>query len=209
MKQLFTLLLVLVTVSSYSQNKLDTKSYYEEICLYTEWSGKLERTVKFNKDIKIYISGNPNDSLLNELNRIVEELNSLITTINVYVVTEEEVSNVNLYFGGVKDYLKQLNCGKEVLKVKKRRINNNWGMFWVSHKNGSIDHSEIFIDIFRTSTNKERMHLLREELTQSLGFPNDSKKYSNSIFYSKWYEDTVEYSNIDKEIIKLHYGNNN
>ena len=208
MKQLITTILVILTLNTYSQID-DTLSYYEEICFFREWGGKLDEPVKFNRDIKIYVSGIPNDTLINELEDIIEELNWLITPINIYIVDEKEISNINIYFGGVKDYLKQLKCSKQELKYKKSRLKQNWGMFWVTHNGGNIKHSEIFIDIYRTSTNKERMHLLREELTQSLGFPNDSKKYPNSIFYSKWYEDTVEYSNIDKAIIKLHYSSNN
>ena len=208
MRHLITTLLIILTLNSYCQID-DTLSYYEEICFFREWDGKLDKPVKFNRDIKIYVSGSPNDTLINELEDIIEELNWLITPINIYIVDEKEISNVNIYFGGVKDYLKQLKCNKQELKYKKSRLKQNWGMFWVTHDDGNIEYSEIFIDIYRTSTNNERMHLLREELTQSLGFPNDSKKYPNSIFYSKWYEDTVEYSNIDKAIIKLHYSSNN
>ena len=208
MKKLIALLLVVFTLNGYSQIN-DTLLYYEEICLYREWGGKLDNPVKFNRDIKIYVSGTPNDTLLNELADIVEELNELITSINISVVNEIDSSNVNIYFGGVKDYLKQANCSRQKSKYKKKRLKKNWGMFWVTHNGRNIKNSEIFIDIYRTSTNKERMHLLREELTQSLGFPNDSKKYPNSMFYSKWYEDTVEYSDIDKAIIKLHYRDNN
>ena len=57
---------------------------------------------------------------------------------------------------------------------------NNWGMFWINHcMDNYISYCRVFIDTERTSTTDERKHLLREELTQSLGFPNDSFKYPN------------------------------
>jgi len=53
-------------------------------------------------------------------------------------------------------------------------------------------------------TQNERSHLIREELTQSLGLMNDSNKYKNSIFYQEW-TDVTDFSEIDKSIIKLLY----
>ena len=50
----------------------------------------------------------------------------------------------------------------------------------------------------------KKKHLLREELTQSLGFFNDSWLYPESIFYQGW-TDVTEYSEMDKEIIKMLY----
>ena len=209
MKHLITLLLVILTLNGYSQSKTeDTLSYYEEVCLNREWQGKLEAPVRFINDIKIYVSGRNDDTLLLELDKIVEELNWLISDINIYIVDEEKNSNITIYLGGMKDYLKQLNCDKSQLKKRKFRLENNWGMFWVTHYNGVIENSEIFIDVERTSTDEERKHLLREELTQSMGLFNDSNKYPKSIFYSSWVEDTTEYTDIDKAIIKLLYSIN-
>ena len=49
-----------------------------------------------------------------------------------------------------------------------------------------------------------KKHILREELTQSIGLLNDSMKYPNSIFYHGWTFPT-EYTELDKEVIKMHY----
>ena len=53
-------------------------------------------------------------------------------------------------------------------------------------------------------TLNEKKHLLREEVTQSLGLFNDSWSYSNSIFYQGWTEVT-EFSDLDKKIISKLY----
>ena len=91
--------------------------------------------------------------------------------------------------------------------LKKWRLNTieyNWGVFWIKRNNETIVSSKIFIDTKRPRSLLQQKHLLREELTQSLGFSNDSYKYENSIFQQRWTEVT-EFSQIDKEIIKLHY----
>ena len=62
----------------------------------------------------------------------------------------------------------------------------------------------MYVDIERTSTNDGQKHLLREELTQSLGLCNDSYDYPESIFYQGWTE-TTEYAEIDKELIQMLY----
>ena len=49
-----------------------------------------------------------------------------------------------------------------------------------------------------------QMHLLREELTQSLGLARDRIEYPESIFQASWTA-TTEYADIDKELIRLLY----
>jgi len=71
-------------------------------------------------------------------------------------------------------------------------------------KYNQIDMSLAFVDTERTSNNSQRKHILREEITQSLGFGNDSYRYPESIFYQGWTE-VHEYSDIDKEVIKMFY----
>jgi hypothetical protein len=50
----------------------------------------------------------------------------------------------------------------------------------------------------------ERSHLIREELTQSMGLFMDSWRYQDSVFYQGW-TSTVEYTPLDREIIRLLY----
>ena len=61
----------------------------------------------------------------------------------------------------------------------------------------------MYIDIFRADF-IEQKHLLREELTQSLGLARDSDRYVNSIFQSSWTQ-TLRYSDLDKDLIRLLY----
>jgi hypothetical protein len=62
----------------------------------------------------------------------------------------------------------------------------------------------MYVDIIRAKEDDAQKHLLREELTQSLGLFNDSYKYDNSIFYQGW-TTTTEYAPIDRELIDMLY----
>ena len=48
----------------------------------------------------------------------------------------------------------------------------------------------IFIDTERANGLKRQKHLVREEVTQALGLMNDSPEYPDSMFYSKFSNQT-------------------
>ena len=202
MKKLITLLLLLVSLSSYSQND-SIITYYKEICYNSEWNGKTPPK-KFYKDVKIYVGGVMSDSLSLELHKIIKELNDLIIPIKISVVTDKLESNVYLYFGNGKGFVNSLNQSDEKKEWRLKTIEHNWGAFWIKRRGSIISSSKIFIDTDRTETLNQQKHLLREELTQSLGFSNDSYKYDDSIFQQSW-SVVTKYSEIDKEIIKMLY----
>jgi hypothetical protein len=82
-------------------------------------------------------------------------------------------------------------------------VPGNLGFFWSAYgANQDIVSGDILVD--NSTTNQiERNHLICEELTQLIaGLPNDSYKFSDSIFYQPW--TTIQkYSALDEEIIKL------
>jgi hypothetical protein len=51
---------------------------------------------------------------------------------------------------------------------------------------------------------RERSHLIREELTQSLGLMNDADTYRDSTFYQGW-TDTQEFTMLDRDLIRMLY----
>ena len=58
--------------------------------------------------------------------------------------------------------------------------------------------------VLKTQAEIYRRHLLREELTQSLGLMNDSNQYPESIFYAPWTDVTV-FADIDRMLISMLY----
>ena len=81
----------------------------------------------------------------------------------------------------------------------------NYGFFWALwHDDNYVIYDANILISSADITQQERSHLIREELTQSLGLMNDSDKYNDSIFYQNW-TDVIEFSEIDKTVIKLLY----
>ena len=169
-----------------------TVDYFNEIVFNTEFDGKRENAFKWNKNMKIYVEGQKIDYLMVELNDIVSELNNIINTIEIEIVKNPTEANMFIYFGSSYDFANY--CPN----VSRSLLTNNWGLFMVTTVN-----SYMYVDINRANE-VEQKHLLREELTQSLGLFNDSYKYPESIFYQDWTY-TTEYAPIDIELIKMLY----
>jgi len=78
------------------------------------------------------------------------------------------------------------------------------GFFWAWwDDSGALYRARILIATDGI-TQEERSHLIREELTQSLGMMNDSYEYKDSIFYQEW-TDTGSYTEIDRAVIRILY----
>ena len=206
MKKLITLLLVLVTINSYSQSKEEIENYLDTITHYVEGNDNKYIPTKYSEDVKIYVDGDKKPYLITELDKIVVELNDLIEPINISVVNDSSESNVYLFFGNADDFADNLNDSDKWKKHIRKRAKKCNGLFVITtnYNKDYIKHSEVFIDLEAgNSINKEK-HTLREEITQCLGLTNDSYKYDDSIFY-QLNNEVTKYSKIDKKIIKLFY----
>ena len=83
-------------------------------------------------------------------------------------------------------------------------VPTNYGFFWTKwNSEGEIYKATVLVSSDKI-TQQERSHLIREELTQSLGLLNDSHKYPDSIFYQKW-TSVQRFSTVDKTIIAMMY----
>jgi hypothetical protein len=176
----------------YSQ---ETKNYFKEVCYGSEFEGS-GSVKRWNSDIKIYVSGNQ-DYLKEELSDIVSDLNSLINTIDIEIVSNQNEANMFVYFCHGNDFA---NIEPNVAD----KVSSNWGLFCTYHNGNTINKATLYVDVVRCNSIDAQKHLLREELTQSLGIQKDSYSYSNSIFYQGWTEVT-EYATIDEEVIKILY----
>jgi hypothetical protein len=123
-------------------------------------------------------------------------LNGLINTINITIVSNESDANLIVLFGSAQDYNKY-DSGSVGY------TDHNQGLF-IAYGGEELTYATMYVDVERTTRNNAQKHLLREELTQSLGLCNDSYDYPESIFYQGWTE-TTEYADIDKELIQMLY----
>jgi hypothetical protein len=174
----------------------EAKEYFKKVAYGNEFNSGNTSLKKWSQDVKIYVFGDKRDYLMSELKDIVSELNGLISTINITIVSNESDANLIVLFGSAQEY-------NEFESNSVGYTDQNQGLFIVYGRE-ELTHATMYVDIERTSTNDGQKHLLREELTQSLGLCNDSYDYPESIFYQGWTE-TTEYTELDKELIQMLY----
>ena len=177
----------------------NTLAYFIEIALGSEFSNSPNpQIIKWKKNVSIYVIGEKPSYLLSELREIVEEINSLSPNINLAITKKPKQANLLILLGDAESYQKIERSAKPYLK-------DNRGLFMVYfNEDFEIYRATIFVDTKRVKSKKAQRHLLREELTQSLGLMKDSFRYPDSIFYANWSE-TNEYSKMDKLLIQILY----
>ena len=177
------------------QRSPEAIEYFNEIVMNTEFNGARKTAYTWKSDMKIYVDGEKQDYLMDELNRIVSELNGIINSIEIKIVSSPSQANYIIYFGSHIDFKNKYDLGSP------EHLENNWGYFETYTYSGLM-----YVDLVRNDDKESHKHLLREELTQSLGLFNDSYEYPESIFYQGW-TTTTEFAPIDRELIDMLYNN--
>jgi len=184
-------------LTAYNQRVVN---YFKEIALGFEFGNASEITRRWEGGMKIFMGGSPSPELRSELDKIITELNDLSTTplFKIESVSDTLQSNFYIYFGSDNSYA-------TIFPSQASLTASNLGLFTI-YWNGANEliRGHMYIDIFRTNQTEQR-HLLREELTQSLGLAKDSSLYPESIFQQAFSTKTTEYAQIDKDVIRLLY----
>ncbi|MEP1085717.1 MAG: DUF2927 domain-containing protein, partial [Algoriphagus sp.] len=151
---------------------------------------------KWNKDILIYLPNAPDQVLQEILNEVIDEINFLSETISLRLVNSVERSNFILFFGSGEDYVKQWEPSAANL------IASNRGLFSIDYNSSSYEivSGNAWIDVTLVADYACLKHLLREEMTQSLGMINDIYSDQESIFYGN-YRCFTDYTARDKVFI--------
>lgn len=185
-------------------------NYFLEITLKSEYADSDATIKKWDKDIHIKVLGSPTPEDLRTLQSVIDELNTLVSGIRLQVVSVAENpttgnTSSNLSLLGKEQNLEMYFVPEsEFSQYESNYQPINYGFFWNWwNDNYVIDRSKVLISTVGV-TQKERSHLIREELTQSLGLMQDSYLYSDSIFYQPW-TDTNHYAEIDKAVIEMLY----
>jgi|GEM_PF-6902622 len=167
-------------------------SYLEEVALSGFEFGSAPHVVyKWTHDIDVSISGSPSESDQAALRSIIADLNELVAPLKVRHVADG--GDITIWYGDDSQFSKRLSGYTP----------GNRGYFQVKY---GMDYS-LYASSILISTEvgaAARAHLVREELTQSLGFFNDSWAEEASIFYQGW-TTTSRYSEQDKAIIRMLY----
>ena len=174
--------------------------YFKDIALGFEFGSASEVTRKWNRDINLFVTGEPTDLLLDELDRILEDLNRLIPDSGPRLrITEESArGNLNVFLGKGEEYA-QMNSSAA------NRVGANYGLFFVNFNSQNyITSATMYVDTER-ATDIQQRHLLREELTQALGLAKDSPRYPDSIFSDSFGGVVTEYNRFDEAVIRMLY----
>jgi hypothetical protein len=166
--------------------------YFVTVALGVEY-GTSEPTVKkWTRDLLIEVSGDPTAEDRATLDGVVAELNALQDQVRLELV--DGLGNVEMIFAPEAEFS----------RLEPNYQPTNYGFFWVNWDSADeIYRARILISSDGVEQG-ERSHLIREELTQSLGFMRDSIQYPDSIFYANRSE-VAEYAAIDETLIKLLY----
>lgn len=166
------------------------------ITLKREFSRSSRRVQKWENDIYIRVRGTPTKADLKTLAQVAQEINALQGQIKLHIQassTPLEKDNIEMIFAPYKDFK----------KIDSRVRPRNKGYFIAEQDKSIIYTSKILIASTKVNQ-QERNHLIREELTQSLGLYYDTRDQPDSIFEAKW--TTVQnYSAQDKRLIQLLY----
>ena len=174
-------------------------SYFKEVALGFE-NGGTEITRKWQSNMYIFIDGDVNNRLINKLELIINEINSLATDgFKIELTEDPKFANNYIFFGRASDF-NSLFSGDPDL------IWSSFGQYSVWHNNNIIYKARIFIDTHRSTLDQQKS-LIVEELTQSLGLGKDSPRYPTSVFYETRLDGgfAQNYSEIDKDLIRLLY----
>lgn len=185
-------------VPEFSEYELKVISYFKEIALGFEFGDASEITRKWNSAMKIFVGGTPSVELLTELETIKNEINNLATDdFQMEIVNDSALCNYYIFFGTGQEFA-------EIYPAQSDYVDENWGLFYIFWNGANqFQSGYMYVDIDRANTTEQK-HLLREELTQSLGLAKDSPRYMESIFQSAW-TTTTTYAPIDEDLIRLLY----
>jgi hypothetical protein len=173
----------------YTQEQID---YFLEIALGSEFGDSTATIKKWAGDVRIKVFGSPTREDLKTLQAVIDEINTIANGVHLQIVTNNP--SVSIYFVPESKFI----------QYERNYIPVNLGFFWNSWDSKNVLYISRILISTEQVTQRERSHLIREELTQSLGLMNDSYRYKDSIFYQGW-TDPIQYAEIDKVLLEMLY----
>lgn len=180
----------LINTSTYSKEQILT--FFKEVVLKSEYGTKEEVVHKWNSPIYYYYNDKASNEDINHINNLINELNK-IPSLPSFIKTNKENANFIIDF-----------MSKEALysEIRKPGIE---GFSTYNEENNFITRARIIVS--KDLEEKKRKSVITEEFIQALGLPNDSDKYTDSIFY-QYKSDSIYPSKLDLIIISLLYNEN-
>lgn len=169
-------------------------SYFEETALGYEYGDSPQVVFRWEKKtVIIHTMGNPDSASLSCLNQAIADFNGISSHIKLIPDAQQD-PDIIMYFIPEQSFPQY--------EPNYKPINMGW-FYTYSRQDCSLVNATILISTTGLSP-YERCHLIREELTQSMGIARDSDRYPDSIFYQNW-TSTITYSEMDSRIISMLY----
>ena len=145
--------------------------------------------------IRYSVNGNPGEEDLETLGGFVAELAEKVQGLpDIREAASGEEANIAFYFAPLD----------ELASLDEIYVPGNWGFFTFNY-NGrqELNRGKVLIATDVTGQ-KDRNHLLKEEIVGLLGLTNDIDTHKDSIIYQPW-TTTQDLSGLDWELLNLLY----
>lgn len=150
---------------------------------------------RWEDSIRLYVGGHPTRADLEELDDFLLELALRVPLLpNITRTNREAEADITIY------YVPLSSVGSYV----RNYVEGNWGYFNFFH-NGAYQRYKGLIAIATDVTNqRQRNHIMREELVGVLALGNDHELYEDSIVYQPWTE-VQDLSEVDWLMLNMIY----
>ncbi|MFI7600174.1 DUF2927 domain-containing protein [Actinoplanes sp. NPDC049681] len=173
-----------------------TLAYFFKIALGAEYGDDVKVVIKWSQPVvTVRLEGKPDAPARTCLQRVVADFNELSATTRLRLTTDS-TADIRMYFGPVSRFR----------SVEPSYVPGNDGFFTVAWRGDhTISNGTVLI---RTTGigDRVRCHLIREELTQSMGLMRDADDHPDSVFYGEYWAMPTKYSGLDEKLIRLLYG---
>ncbi|MEB3210959.1 MAG: DUF2927 domain-containing protein [Leptolyngbyaceae bacterium] len=203
------------TIRPFDQNEIN---YFLEVAIGSELGNASAMVRRWENDICINLNFPTQENISRQAERAVRStVDEVISDINgnfdelATIVAQSGLSNrwepIEVAIAGdgcstpnVEFYYVQAeNFSRYDPNVRRGQV----GHVWTWWNQNEINRARILISS-NYLNERERDHVIREELTQSLGILKDSWDYQNSIFYQGW-TSVTDYDPIDEAVIQMLY----
>lgn len=166
-----------------------------KICGFgSEYNSSTSKLTRWEREIRIYAYGDHSTADLEALDDFIEELSWKCGRLpEIRRVSSKESANVTIYYGPLKSLSSHV----------RDYVEGNWGCFYYRYNDYRRTRGEIAIATDVTNQ-KQRNHLMMEELVGVLGLSNDHDLYTDSILYAPWTE-TQKLSDVDWLMLNMLY----
>ncbi len=149
---------------------------------------------RWDSSIHVYIGGNPSWQDTKLIQNFIMELQLRVPSMpNITLVSRAQDSNMQIYFVPLN----------QMASYVPGYVSGNWGMFHFSYNSWRITEAQIGIATDVTNQ-RQRNHLIMEEIVGALGLTNDHYYYEDSIVYQPWTE-VQQLSDVDWIMLNMLY----